>query len=139
MAGFHLTNSNALSWIKSPFPGVSHKFLRIGDSESGSIDLTLIEKGAALPPHRHLVLQRAYFLSGRGQALDGTVLEAGSYAEVPAGARHGTMAIEETVILNVFEGIVSWLLDDGAVFLLKQDGTFDDLGKVAHLGGSGLT
>jgi len=60
-------------------------------------------------------MQRAYFLSGLGEALDGTVIQPGSYAELPAGARHGTRAIEETVILNVFEGIVSWFLDDGDV------------------------
>lgn len=133
MMRFHLADSHSLPWRNSPFPGVSHKFLRIRDSDLGVVDLTRIEKGAALPPHRHLVMQRAYFLSGLGEALDGTQIYPGSYAEVPAGARHGTKAIEETVILNVFEGVVSWFLDDGSVFVLGEDGAFTDLGKTARL------
>jgi quercetin dioxygenase-like cupin family protein len=133
-----LAYSHRLPWNATPFAGVSHKVLRIGEGASGAIDLTRIEKGAALPPHRHLVMQRAFFVSGIGEALDGTKLEAGSYAEVPPGDRHGTRAIEEVVILNFFDGRVSWILDDGEVFLLKGDGTYATLGKVAALGNHGL-
>jgi hypothetical protein len=84
-------------------------------------------------------MQRAFVLSGHGQALDGTRLPQGTYAEVPAGERHGTRAIEEEVImLNFFDGRVSWILDDGDVFLLKGDGTLAAMGKLAGLGTSGL-
>ena len=130
----YLTNLRSSPWINSPFPGVSNKFLRIGENASQVVDLTRIKKGAALPPHRHLVAQRAYFLSGVGESLDGTRIEAGSYGEVPPGVRHGTKAIEEVVILNFFDGMVSWFLDDGDVFVLRGDGTFASLGKVADLG-----
>jgi quercetin dioxygenase-like cupin family protein len=135
---FHLTDSKSLPWIESPFPGVSLKVLRVGEDASQVVDLTRIAKGAALPPHRHLVAQRAYFLSGVGQTLDGTTLEAGSYGEVPPGVRHGTKAIEEVVLLNFFDGMVSWFLDDGDVFVLRDNGTFATLGKVARLGTKNL-
>src|SRR5271166_6765940 len=95
---FLLNDSSSLPWKDSPFPGISHKFLKIG--EEACVDLTRIAAGAALPPHRHLVRQRSFFVAGVGQALDGTPLPTGSYAEVPPGARHGTRADEEVVILN---------------------------------------
>jgi quercetin dioxygenase-like cupin family protein len=133
-----LKESHHLPWVDTPFAGVSHKVLRIRENASGVIELTRIAKGAALPPHRHLVTQSAYFLSGVGKALDGTILNAGSYAEVPAGERHGTSAIEEVILLNMFSGMVSWLLDNGDVFLLRDNGTFASLGRVTEFGTKGI-
>jgi anti-sigma factor ChrR (cupin superfamily) len=77
----NVLDSKSLPWIESPFPGVSLKVLRVGEDASQVVDLTRITKGAALPPHRHLLAQRAYFLSGIGQTVDGITLEAGSYGE----------------------------------------------------------
>jgi quercetin dioxygenase-like cupin family protein len=135
---FHLTESQGMPWLPSPFRGISHKFLRIGGDAERVVELTRIEKGAALPPHRHVIMQHTYFLSGRGEALDGKALEPGSYAEVPPGARHGTKAIEEVVLLNFWESAVSWFLDDGSVFVLRSDGSFADLGKVASFDAQSL-
>ena len=129
---FVLNDSNTVSWKDLPFPGISHKFLKIG--EDACVDLTRIESGAALPPHRHFVRQRSFFVSGVGRGLDETPLPVGSYAEVPPGARHGTRAIEEVVILNVFDGLVTWLLDDGQVFVLTREGRLEGLGKVNEFG-----
>lgn len=135
---FHLAESQDMPWVRSPFPGISHKILRIGGVAERVVELTRIEKGAALPPHRHLIMQHTYFLSGIGQALDGKTLEPGSYAEVPPGVRHGTKAIEEAVLLNFWESTVNWFLDDGSVFVLRSDGTFADLGKVSPFGAHSL-
>jgi quercetin dioxygenase-like cupin family protein len=127
-----LAESHDLPWAETPFKGVSHKVLRFHEDATGVIELTRIEKGAALPPHRHLVTQAAFFISGVGQALDGATIKAGTYAEVPAGERHGTKAIEEVVLLNFFNGMVTWLLDDGETFLLKSDGSFGRLGRISE-------
>lgn len=136
---FHLADSERIPWSESPFDGVSHKFLKIGEGPSGVIDLTRIAEGAALPPHRHMGAQHSYFLTGLGEALDGTMIKAGSYAEVPAGVRHGTKAIEEVNVLNFFDGMVAWFLDDGDVFALRDDGSFAALGKVDRLGNDSLS
>src|SRR5206468_486681 len=92
---FFLSDTEKIPWRRSPFPGVSQHFLKIGEGAFGVIDVTRVEKGAALPPHRHLVRQRAFFLRGVAETLYGTRIEAGSYCEVPPGVRHGNKAIEE--------------------------------------------
>ena len=125
-------------WNATPFPGVSNKVLRIFEDGSGVIELVQIAKGAALPPHRHLVRQSAYFISGVGQALDGSIMNAGTYGEVPPGERHGTRAVEEVVLLNIFNGMVTWFLDDGDVVLPRGDGTFANLGQVTAFGTKSL-
>src|SRR5262245_57934145 len=108
-----LKESQNHPWVATPFPGVSHKVLRVHEDATGVIELVQISKGAALPPHRHLVMQSAFFISGDAQALDGTIIHPGTYAEVPPGERHGTKAIDDVVLLNMFNGNVTWLLDDG--------------------------
>jgi mannose-6-phosphate isomerase-like protein (cupin superfamily) len=138
-----LADSEGLPWNETPFPGISEKILKIGDDVGnralGVIDLTRITEGYSLPPHRHLVAQQSYFLEGLGQALDGTMIKAGSYAEVPPGVRHGTKAVEgDVVILNFFDGMVTWVLDDGNVFALRSDGSFAALGKMEPLGNKDL-
>jgi quercetin dioxygenase-like cupin family protein len=138
-----LADSESLPWNETPFPGISEKILKIsdkvGDGAFGVIDLTRISEGSRLPPHRHLVAQQSYFLEGLGEALDGTMIKAGSYAEVPPGVRHGTKAVEgDVVILNFFDGMVSWVLDDGNVFALRGDGSFATLGKMNPLGDKDL-
>ncbi len=136
---FHLNNSQNVPWTKSRFLGVSHKFLKLTEDAPQVVDLTLIEKGSSLPPHRHLVMQRSYIVSGTGEALDGTRLEAGSYAEVPPGVRHGTTALDDdVVILNFWESMVTWFLDDGDVVVLQRDGSLASLGKVAAFGDKAL-
>jgi quercetin dioxygenase-like cupin family protein len=129
-----LSESHNMPWKETPFPGVTDKVLRIREDSTGVVELVRIAKGAALPAHRHLVTQSAFFLSGVAESLDGQIINAGSYAEVPPGERHGTKAIEEVVLLNMFNGAVTWFLDDGNVFLLKNDGNFAKLGKVQEFG-----
>jgi quercetin dioxygenase-like cupin family protein len=132
---FHLADSERLSWVESPFPGVSHKILKVGDNGFGVVDLTRIDEGAGLPPHRHAVAQRSFFLRGIGEALDGTTITPGSYAEVPPGVRHGTKSVEgELVILNFFDGIATWFLDDGDVFAVRPSGEFERLGQLERFG-----
>jgi quercetin dioxygenase-like cupin family protein len=139
IARFYLADSDSREWAETPFPGVHEKILRMGEGGLGVIDLTRITEGAGLPPHRHLVAQQSYFLEGLGQALDGTMIKAGSYAEVPPGVRHGTRAIEgDVVILNFFDGLVTWVLDEGDMFALRSDGSFANLGKMAPLGDKNL-
>ncbi len=125
-----LAESHKLAWEATPFAGVTHKVLRVHDDATGVIELVRIAKNHALPPHRHLVMQAAYFMSGVAKAIDGSIINAGTYAEVPPGERHGTTAVEEVILLNMFNGNVSWFLDDGEVVLLKNDGTFATLGHV---------
>ncbi len=129
-----LSESHNLPWNETPFPGVTDKVLRIREDATGVVELVRIAKGAALPAHRHLVTQSAFFLSGVAESLDGKIIKAGSYAEVPPGERHGTKAIEEVVLLNMFNGAVTWFLDDGDVFMLRNDGNFVKLGKVHGFG-----
>jgi quercetin dioxygenase-like cupin family protein len=136
---FHLADSERLSWVESPFSGVSHKILKVGENGFGVVDLTRIDEGAGLPPHRHAVAQRSFFLQGIGEALDGTTITPGSYAEVPPGVRHGTKAVEgELVILNFFDGIATWFLDDGDVFAVRPSGEFQRLGRLERFGNERL-
>jgi quercetin dioxygenase-like cupin family protein len=135
---FFLSNSESVSWRQSPFDGVSQHFLKIGEGAYGVVDVTRIAKGAATPPHRHLVRQRAFFLSGIAETLHGTRIQAGSYCEVPPGERHGNKAIEELLILNVFDGPVTWLLDEGDVYVLREDKSYVNLGRMAPLGTQNL-
>jgi quercetin dioxygenase-like cupin family protein len=139
VSSFHLANSESLSWVESPFAGVSHKMLKVGHHGFGVVDLTRIDEGAGLPPHRHAVAQRSFFLRGIAEALDGTTIMPGSYAEVPPGARHGTKSVEgELVILNFFDGIATWFLDDGDIFAVRANGEFTRLGKLESLGHESL-
>jgi len=133
-----LAESHNLAWKATPFQGVHNKVLRIHDDATGVIELVRIEKNQSLPPHRHMVTQSAYFLSGVAKALDGSIINAGTYAEVPPGERHGTTALEEVILLNMFNGNVSWFLDDGEVIMLKNDGTFATLGHVTPFATKGL-
>jgi quercetin dioxygenase-like cupin family protein len=139
----YLAKSEKHAWADSPFEGVSEKILKVGtrvgerddDLAYDVVELTKIAEGASLPPHRHLGTQLSFFLEGTGRGLDGTTIPSGSYAEIPSGLRHGTTAVNgDVVILNFFEGAVTWILDEGDMFSLRGDGSFARVGKMSPLG-----
>jgi quercetin dioxygenase-like cupin family protein len=137
-AGVTIVASETMEWVQSPFPGVSYKFLNADPGGTAVVNLLRMEKGAIVPPHRHSSPQLSYILSGRVKVLDGSYISAGSYVEVPAGVRHGSQAEEEVLWLDVFPGLLTWFLDDGRVFNLSRDATFNELGTVRPLGSDNM-
>jgi len=123
-----------IKWQRSPWPGVHYKFLQIGPGARNIIDLLKVEAGVALRPHRHAVVQRSFLVAGKAKTSDGRVLNAGSWITIPAGARHGHVAVEEVLWVDFFPGLLTWFMDDGKVYILSADGRFNDLGRLKRLG-----
>jgi len=69
--------------------------------------------GYEAPAHKHLGAIHAYVVSGKLQVRDG-LLEAGDYVYEPNGVIHEkTVALEDTVHLNIGDGPVLFFDDNG--------------------------
>jgi hypothetical protein len=125
---------NVLKWKASPWAGVSYKWMRIGPGGYDVVDLLRVEEGVSLFPHRHSSPQSSYLVSGRVRAMNGEEMEAGSWIHIPAGLRHGHVALEEATWVDFFPGLLTWFLDDGSVFSLKANGDIVKRGVIGALG-----
>ena len=132
------TSTTDPEWVPSPFPGVAYKFLKLGGSAPAVVALRKIDAGANMPPHLHTTIERNYLISGKAQLLDGTVIEAGNYMEIPAGVRHGLTAIEECTFHDSYDGALVWVDDAGAMIFVNTSGGFDSHGTMNAPNGQNL-
>jgi hypothetical protein len=62
--------------------------------------------------------------------LDGSIIEAGTYLEIPPGVRHGATALEECVFHDSYDGSLVWVEDSGVTTSVNSSGGFDTLGTM---------
>lgn len=117
-------------WVASPFAGVAYNFLKIGTGNPAVVTLRKVTAGSSMPPHTHPNTERNYLVSGKAQLLDGTIIEAGTYVEIPAGVRHGATAIEDTIWMDSYDGSLVWVEDSGTMTAVNANGGFDVIGTI---------
>lgn len=76
------------------FPGSSVRIMIDADTESAAVTMgeSVMEPGAAVPPHRHRVEEAFYIVEGKGTAIVGEkdiAVKAGDALLTPAGEIHG--------------------------------------------------
>lgn len=120
-------STSSQDWVSSPFPGVAYSFLKIGVG-SQVVTMRKVAAGASMPPHTHPIVERNYLVSGQAQLLDGTIINAGTYLEIPAGTRHGATAITESIWMDTYEGSLVWVEDSGQMISVNAQGGFEVLG-----------
>lgn len=102
-----LLHSEAMPWREKSLAGISEKMFWRDDATGASIALIKFAKGAGIPaPHSHASNQFMYCLSGKYEYTStGVTLLPGSFYCNPKGNVHGpTIAHEETVVVEVYDG-----------------------------------
>jgi quercetin dioxygenase-like cupin family protein len=132
------STSGGSAWVPSPFSGISYSFLKLGGSDPAVVTLRKIAAGSTMPPHRHPNIERNYLISGRAQLLDGSIIEAGAYMEIPAGVRHGATALEECVFHDSYDGSLVWVEDSGTMTAVNSNGDFVPFGSMPPLSSANL-
>jgi quercetin dioxygenase-like cupin family protein len=102
-----LINSAQMEWRAKSLAGVSEKMLWRDEATGASIALIRFAKGASIPkPHSHASNQFMFCLSGHYEyTATGVTLLPGVFYCNPKGNVHGpTMAHEETVVLEMYDG-----------------------------------
>ena len=87
----------------NPEPGITRRILARGGSIMG-VEVTF-KKGAVGAVHQHVHEQVSYIVSGSFEyTADGVVyqLKAGDSYYVPKNVLHGAVALEDSVILDIF-------------------------------------
>jgi len=110
--------------------------MKLGSGTPAVVTLRKITAGSSMPPHTHFTTERNYLISGRAQLLDGTIIEAGTYLEIPAGTRHGATALEDSVWLDSYDGSLVWVEDSGTMISVNSNGGFDNIGTASQGGGA---
>ncbi len=102
-----LINTADMEWRPKSLAGVFEKTLWRDETTGASMSLIKFAKGASIPkPHLHASNQFMYCLSGKYEyTTTGVTLLAGSFYCNPKGNVHGpTLAHEETVVLEIYDG-----------------------------------
>lgn len=102
-----LVQSGDLPWRAKSLAGVHEKLLWRDDASGASIALIKFDRGAGIPaPHSHASNQFMYCLQGKYEYIASkTVLTPGCFYANPKGNVHGpTLAHEETVVLEIYDG-----------------------------------
>lgn len=102
-----LLHSEAMPWREKSLVGISEKMFWRDEATGASIALIRFAKGAGIPaPHSHASNQFMYCLSGKYEYTStGVTLLPGSFYCNPKGNVHGpTIAHEETVVVEVYDG-----------------------------------
>ncbi len=84
-------------------PGVTRKVLAY--NEDLMVCHISIKPGSTVPAHKHVHTQSSYIISGRVEATVGgetAVLGAGDNILMPSDVEHVVIALEETVVLDIF-------------------------------------
>ncbi|MFV0253464.1 MAG: cupin domain-containing protein [Beutenbergiaceae bacterium] len=102
-----LLHTQDLTWVDKTLAGLSQKVLWRNEETGASITLVRFQAGSGIPSrHSHASNQFMFCLSGRYTYLPTNItLVPGSFYWNPRGSLHGpTMAQEETVLLEVYDG-----------------------------------
>jgi len=102
-----LIHAAQMEWRPKSLPGLFEKMLWRDEQTGASIGLIKFERGCSIPmPHSHASNQFMYCLSGKYEYTRTKVtLLPGSFYCNPKGVVHGpTLAHEETVILEIYDG-----------------------------------
>lgn len=86
--------------------GTTRKIMAVGEREM-MVEVTF-KKGGVGTPHTHPHEQVSYIVKGSFDfTLEGETrtVKAGDSIHIPSGAMHGTVALEDSVILDVFSPI----------------------------------
>ena len=114
-----LVQTSDLEWVDKTLAGLSHRMMWRNEETEASIALIRFQQGAGIPSrHSHDSNQFMFCLSGMYRYLPtGITLTPGSFYWNPKGSLHGpTMAIEESVMLEIYDGphyptLPSWYTD----------------------------
>lgn len=115
-----LIDSATMQWRPKSLAGVSEKMLWRDEATGASIALIKFAKGAGIPkPHSHASNQFMFCLSGQYEyTKTGVTLLPGLFYCNPKGNVHGpTLAHEETVVLEIYDGphypkVPDWYTDE---------------------------
>jgi quercetin dioxygenase-like cupin family protein len=102
-----LLQTDQMDWRPKSLPGLFEKMLWRNEETGASMALIKFEKGCRIPsPHSHASNQFMYCLRGRYEYTStGVTLLPGSFYCNPKGSVHGpTLAHEETVVLEIYDG-----------------------------------
>lgn len=102
-----LIHTGQVDWRPKSLPGLFEKMLWRDEATGASMALIKFEKGCSIPsPHMHASNQFMYCLSGKYEyTRTGVTLLPGAFYCNPKGNVHGpTLAHEETVVLEIYDG-----------------------------------
>jgi 2,4'-dihydroxyacetophenone dioxygenase len=115
-----LIRADEVEWRPKSLQGLFEKMLWRDEATGASISLIKFAKGASIPkPHLHASNQFMYCLSGKYEYTStGVTLLPGSFYCNAKGNVHGpTLAHEETVVLEIYDGphypqVPDWYTDE---------------------------
>ena len=83
------TDTSALSWSPTGWPGVSMKMLQQVESTGGMCGMMRMEAGSSIPAHRHTHADQAVFVIEGDLVEEGVTYGPGSFLVAKAGTPHG--------------------------------------------------
>ncbi len=83
------TDTSALPWSPTGWPGVSMKMLQQVESTGGMTGMTRMEAGSSIPAHSHTHADQTVFVVEGDLVEDGVSYGPGSFFVVKAGSPHG--------------------------------------------------
>ena len=98
-------------------PGKAFKPLRFLREDRGFVELLRLDRGEAIPLHRHTGEVHALNIEGSRELSTGEIIRPGDYVYEPAGNVDSWRVVgdERLVVLVVVMGAVEYLDDDGRV------------------------
>ena len=91
--------------VKTLVPGFLAQLVH---SNSMTLSIVKIEKGSVLPEHSHIHEQITFVINGKLQfnlESEILVLESGMLANIPSGAKHSAIALEDCHVLDAFSPV----------------------------------
>ena len=83
------TDTSALGWSPTGWPGVSMKMLQQVESTGGMIGMMRMEAGSSIPAHSHTHADQAVFVIEGDLIDEGVAYGPGSFLLAKAGTPHG--------------------------------------------------
>ena len=83
------TDTSALAWSPTGWPGVSMKMLQQVESTGGMIGMMRMEAGSSIPAHSHTNADHMVFVIEGDLVEDGVSYGPGSFFVAKAGSPHG--------------------------------------------------
>ena len=99
------TDTAAMAWSPSNWPGMSMKLLQHGGAGGGATSLIRMEPGSAIPAHKHTTAGQSVFVIEGDLIDDDVVYGPGTFLVAKAGTPHGPHGTKDgCVLLTVYAG-----------------------------------
>ena len=99
------TDTSALPWSPTGWPGVSMKMLQQVESTGGMTGMMRMEAGSSIPAHSHTHADQAVFVIEGDLIEEGVTYGPGSFLLAKAGTPHGPHSTSDgCVLLSTYFG-----------------------------------